>query len=462
MSDPLNAPTARDRLDALRQLASTYRVRAERVLAYSADSASRGGSPGHPVGREVNCHVHTIYSFSPYSPSAAAERARAAGLAAVGIMDHDSIAGAAEMREAGRILGIATTAGVELRVSAAGTRLEGRKINNPDSVGVLYMMMHGVSARSVPAVRAFLRPIQASRELRERRMVERLNALLPGYGLPRLDWQKDVRAVSCAEEGGTITERHILLAVAQKIVEKAGRGEPIAAFLRTALGIVPPARIVEYLVDPSNESLLFDLLGVLKSSFMEKAFIQPDDEECIPVLRAVRFAEEIGAIPCYAYLGDVTDSPTGDKKAERFEDGYLDELMGEARRLGFRAIAYMPPRNTLEQLRRVRALCAQHGFMEISGVDINSPRQSFNCPELLLPEFSHLIDATWALIAHERLADCEERYGLFRSDNPLADLPLERRIAAYAEVGRTLDPSDPGPALMHPVVKSWERHLSSR
>jgi hypothetical protein len=441
MSDPLNAPTAPERLAALRELASS---------GIAADT-----------GPEVNCHVHTIYSFSPYSPTAAAARARAAGLAAVGIMDHDSIAGAAEMREAGRILKLATTAGVELRVSAAGTRLEGRKINNPDSTGVLYMMMHGVPARSVPALRVFLRPIQASRERRERRMVERLNSLLPGYGLSSLDWQKDVRAASCVEEGGTITERHILLAVARKIVEKTGRGEPLAAFLRATLGIVPPPRIAAYLVDPSNESLLFDLLGVLKSSFMEKAFIQPDSEECIPVPQAVRFAEEVGGIPCYGYLGDITDSPTGDKKAEHFEDGYLDELMEEARRLGFRAIAYMPPRNTLEQLRRMRALCAQHGFMEISGVDINSPRQSFNCPELLLPEFSHLIDATWALIAHERLADCEERYGLFRSDNPLAHLPLERRIAAYAAVGRTLDPSDRGPALRHPVVKSWERRPSA-
>ena len=458
MSDPLNASTPSERLAALRALAARSgspaapkypadRVRAERVPAYSA--------------REVNCHVHTIYSFSPYSPTAAVARARAAGLAAVGIMDHDSIAGAGEMREAGRILRLATTAGVELRVSAAGTRLEGRKINSPDSVGVLYMMMHGVPARSEPSLRAFLRPLQAARERRERRMVERLNSLLPGYGLSPLDWQRDVRAVSCVEEGGTITERHILLAVAQKIVEKTGRGEPLAAFLRTALGIFPPARIVEYLVDPGNVSLLFDLLGVLKSSFMEKAFIQPDAEECIPVLRAVRFAEEVGAIPCYAYLGDITDSPTGDKKAELFEDGYLDELMVEAGRLGFRAIAYMPPRNTLEQLRRVRKLCADHGFMEISGVDINSPRQSFNCPELLLPEFSHLIDATWALIAHERLADCEERYGLFRSDNPLSALPLDRRIAAYAEVGRTLDPSDPGPACTHPLVKSWQPRPSA-
>ncbi|MHC2995626.1 MAG: hypothetical protein IBV53_09025 [Candidatus Atribacteria bacterium] len=37
---------------------------------------------------EVNNHVHTIYSFSPYSPSMVACLAWKAGLQAVGIMDH--------------------------------------------------------------------------------------------------------------------------------------------------------------------------------------------------------------------------------------------------------------------------------------------------------------------------------------------------------------------------------------
>jgi hypothetical protein len=432
---PLNAP---ERLSALRSLA-----------------ASRGKPAPHTGPREVNCHVHTFYSFSPYSPSAAAERAQAAGLAAVGIMDHDSMAGAAEMREAGSILGIATTAGVELRVSAAGTALEGRRINNPDSLGVLYMIIHGVPAGNVARVSEFLRPIQAAREERGLRMLDGLNALLPSFGLRRLDWLRDVRSCSRAEDGGTITERHILHAVAVAIVEKTGRGSALPEFLRGTIGINPPGRVAQYLADPSNEMLLFDLLGVLKSSFIEKVYVQPDGRECIPVSEAVRFAEEAGGIPTYAYLGDVTDSPTGDKKAEKYEDSYLEDLMAEVRRLGFRAIAYMPPRNTIAQLLRVQQLCARHGFMEISGVDINSPRQSFNCPELALPEFAHLVDATWALVAHERLSDDGPRWGLFHPGNPMAAQSLVRRIAAYAELGRNLDPSDPRPAAEHPLVKSW-------
>ena len=437
----LNAERADDRLQALRAFAHQHGKR-------------RPPSTGIP---EVNCHVHTFYSFSPYSPASAALHAREAGLVAVGIMDHDSMAGAAEIRESGKILGVATTQGVEIRVSAAGTSLERRRMNNPDSLGILYMSIHGVPARGVARVREFLRPLQAAREARGRRMAEALGSLLPRYGLRPLDWDRDVRAWSRAAEGGTITERHLLHAVATVIVEKAGTGEPLLRFLEQEIGIRPPARVAGYLRDPSNTMLVFDLLGLLKSSFLEKVYIQPGPDECVPARRVIQLAEEVGGIPTYPYLGDVTDSPTGDKKAERFEDSYLEELMDEVRRLGFRAIAYMPPRNTREQLLRLQRLCAERGFMEISGVDINSPRQSFNCPELQQPEFSHLISATWALIAHERLSDEEPRLGLFHPDNPLAGRPLAERIAAYAEVGSARDPSDERPALEHPRAAALKR-----
>ena len=335
-------------------------------------------------------------------------------------------------------------------MNATGTRLEGRKLNNPDSPNVLYMTVHGIPPRSVGMAGRFLKPIQAAREARDRVMVERLGAILPRYGLEPLDWRADVWEASRAAEGGSITERHILYAVARNVVRAVGKGQPLVSFLRGSLGLSLAPRMETWLADETNPALLYDLLGLLKSSFLSQVFVQPDQTECIPVRDAVRFAEQAGAIPCYAYLGDVTDSPTGDKKAEKFEDDFLDELMVECGRLGFRAITYMPPRNTLPQLRRVQELCARHGFMEISGVDINSPRQSFNCPELTRPEFAHLIEATWALIAHERLADAEERMGLFHPGNPLAARTLAERIAAYAEVGRRLDPADPRPATLKP------------
>ena len=47
-----------------------------------------------PAGGHVNNHIHTNYSFSPYSPSKAIWMAFKSGLSTAGIMDHDSISGA--------------------------------------------------------------------------------------------------------------------------------------------------------------------------------------------------------------------------------------------------------------------------------------------------------------------------------------------------------------------------------
>ena len=54
------------------------------------------------VPQYINNHIHTTYSFSPYSPTAAVYAARMEGLCTAGIIDHDSISGAREFLEADR------------------------------------------------------------------------------------------------------------------------------------------------------------------------------------------------------------------------------------------------------------------------------------------------------------------------------------------------------------------------
>ena len=157
----------------------------------------------------------------------------------------------------------------------------------------------------------------------------------------------------------------------------------------------------------------------------------PDCEEFVKV------AKSFGAIPAYAYLGDVGESPTGDKKAQKFEDAFLDDLFREIKAAGIQAISYMPTRNTPEQLQRVMKLCREYGMFEISGEDINSPRQKFACAALALPEYKHLIDSTWALIGHEYTVNEKGiEYGMF-SERAVAETPdLYERIKKFAEKGR--------------------------
>lgn len=403
----------------------------------------RGGVLEHPATEEVNNHVHTMYSFSPYSPSMAAFKAWEAGLLTVGIMDHDSVAGCSEMLDACREIGIASTVGFEMRVNMTDTIVQGRKINNPDSLNNAYIAIHGIPRRRLKKAARFIKPAQDARNLRNKKMVGNLNSLAADWGIDSIDFGADVSGFSMAREGGSITERHILFALVKKVINSVGKGQRLVDFINSRMGIEPQPKIKEFLLDSSNPHYMYDLLGVFKSTIIGSIYEQPGDDECMPAQKAVDFAAGIGAIPAYAYLGDVKQSPTGDKKAEKFEDDFLDELISEIKRLGFRAVTYMPPRNTIDQLKRIQLLCRQNDLMEISGVDINSSRQSFNCPELASPDFRHLADAAWAMIAHEKLTNCDEHYAFFSGNNILAEMPFHERLKKYAEVGRMMDHTDP-------------------
>jgi hypothetical protein len=168
-----------------------------------------------------------------------------------------------------------------------------------------------------------------------------------------------------------VTERHILYALAEK------------------------------LYSPEDMTHHYRLLGELKASMLEQFYI-PATDELPDVSEFLAFVREIGGISAYAYLGDVTDSVTGDKRPQKFEDDYLDELFIWLADTGFNAVTYMPTRNTPEQLARVIALCEKQKLFQISGEDINTPFQSFICKALDEPQFRHLIDSTWELIRHER------------------------------------------------------------
>lgn len=352
----------------------------ERLLALTRAAQTAIFSPVDP--RMVNNHIHTTYSFSPYSPSAAVYAARAEGLATCGIVDHDSIGGAREFIEAGKIVGIPTTIGVETRVSFGETSLRNRRTNNPDQIGNSYMVLHAVPHQNIERVQAYFAPVRDKRNGRNRAMIARINELYAGDGVS-IDFERDVLPLSQYKDGGSVTERHLMLALARQLITLKKAKLPEGANEQAVM-------LAEY-----------DLVGALKKECIPKVFIDATDE-CKNLSEIVRFSGEVGCVLAYAYLGDVTSSVTGDKKAQTFEDGYLDELFEAIYAAGVRAVTYMPTRNTQAQIQRLKTLCARYGMLEISGEDINSPRQSFTIQKMKEDQFSNLIQSTWQLIRHER------------------------------------------------------------
>ena len=375
--ETLNAPTREERLENLKSVLRTAQF-------------------PPMVPQYINNHIHTTYSVSPYSPTAAVYAARAEGLCTAGIIDHDSIAGAREFLSAAKLVGMPVTVGMECRVSMNGTAIEGKRTNNPDQAGVSYMTIQSVPHEHIEELNDWFAPYRAARGRRNRKMVENINALLDGI---RLDYDRDVLPLTQAADGGGVTERHLMYALAKKMVQKAGKGQPMVDYL-ASIGLTLSQKQQAQMLDVPYPFYEYDLLGILKSAFVPRIYVDATDE-CPNVRDVAALCEKMDALLCYAYLGDVTASVTGDKKAQKFEDDYLEDVFDCLQDCGVPAVTYMPTRNTPEQLARLRALCEKNGLFQVSGEDINSPRQSFIIRAMENPLFSNLIDATWKLIEHE-------------------------------------------------------------
>ena len=383
----LNAATANERLEALRELAGMYKS---------------GALASPTTGLNVNNHIHTTFSFSPYSPVKAAYLAWDSGLATAGIMDHDSVGGVAEFIEAANIIGLPVTVGFECRCRMTDTPFEGRRINNPDQRSVAYMAMHGIPHQMLGEAERFLAPYREKRNERNRKMVDKLDAMTRPYGLS-FEYSRDVLPLSQYAFGGSVTERHILYALCSALSDR--------------------------------EMARYFLLGVFKSYLMEDLYLNAEEE--LPHLdEFILLADKLGAIPAYAYLGDVSLSVTGDKRGQAFEDAYLDELIPYLSSAGIRAITYMPARNSAEQLTRLITLCKKHSLLEISGEDINSPLQSFICKKIETPEYSHLIDSAWALIGHELACSKGLSKGMFTQETIMRIPKLSDRIKSFAALAK--------------------------
>ena len=151
----LNASTKKERLDAL----------------CAVKALIDKGEIEHSICEGIaNNHIHTTYSFSPYSPTAAAYMAWAAGLETCGIIDHDGVGGCREFIEAGKIIGIPATCGLECRVRTDGTKLYGRMINNTDQRSIAYVVMHAIPLDALEEIDIIFKPLREKRNERNIKM----------------------------------------------------------------------------------------------------------------------------------------------------------------------------------------------------------------------------------------------------------------------------------------------------
>lgn len=129
----------------------------------------------------VDLHTHTNASDGTDTPAALVKKAHAAGLAAVAITDHDTVAGLAEAEDAGRALGITVIRGCELSTSFDGGEAH-----------ILGLFL----PKTLTALEERLAWARCRRDERNGRMVERLRDLGLDVSM------SDVRAAAGGESVG--------------------------------------------------------------------------------------------------------------------------------------------------------------------------------------------------------------------------------------------------------------------
>ena len=174
--------------------------------------------------RLADLHTHTTASDGALSPAQVVESAAEAGLAAVGITDHDTVDGIDEALAAGEKVGVVVVPGVEI------SAIYGRDIE----VHILgYYIDHRDSA-----LLARLQVLRDARTERGRKMVERLNAAGVLISFERV-WE--------IAQGGAIGRPHVARAI-----REAGAASSIDAAFGRYLQQGTPGYVPRYKISPSE------------------------------------------------------------------------------------------------------------------------------------------------------------------------------------------------------------------
>src|SRR5512141_2980289 len=145
------------------------------------------GQADRPPG-EVDLHMHSTASDGWLAPSAVVDAARAAGLAAIALTDHDTLGGVYAAELSAERFGIRVVAGVEL------SAYEGNR--------EVHLLALHVSRRDLLETR--LSMFRDGREVRARSIVERLR---------RLGINVDLETVMEEAGGGAVGRPHVARAL---------------------------------------------------------------------------------------------------------------------------------------------------------------------------------------------------------------------------------------------------------
>jgi hypothetical protein len=314
-----------------------------------------------PGFREVNCHIHTPYSFSAFNDLESLFRmAKSEKIDLLGINDFYVTDGYEEFYKGCTANGIFPLFNIEFIGLMKEEQRKGIRINDPDNPGRIYFCGKGLDFpfHLSPGKRSELDKVKKESQDQVKMMVAKLNVLISRVN-NRLILDFDRIKKRYAHD--LVRERHIARAVRILATEQYKSEKERLAFIealyrtkKSKTGFSDPAAL-------ENE---------IRSNLLKaggEAFVEEDEHSFLELKRIIEIITDAGGIPCYPVL---LDDPSG--KYTEFENN-PEKLYDSLTNLDINCIELIPGRNDPSVLKDFVQFFDSRGFIITFGTEHNTP-----------------------------------------------------------------------------------------
>ncbi len=312
--------------------------------------------------RNVNSHIHSPFSFSPFDTIEQAVRfAAEENIAVLGINDCNTVEGYEEFYYACRQYQIYPIFGIELVTLSAKDQAETLRWNDPINAGVVYICGKGLRYPAQFSIDIKNSQAYVWKSLQDRiwTMILKVNELFREYSI---DIALDYNTIRKIYARTSVCESHIAKALYLEFVKKWHTSDVLTAAFRLLF------QDQNFTADVADAALLQNEIErrLLKSG--GSAFIEYRKEHFFHFRDARSMILAAGGIPCYPMLLDETGSFT---ECESSSEKLHQELISN----GIYAVECISNNVSFESLKQFALYFRQNGFIVTFGTDHNTIEQ---------------------------------------------------------------------------------------
>jgi hypothetical protein len=310
---------------------------------------------------EVNCHIHTPYSFSAFSDLESIFRmAKSEKIDLLGINDFYVTDGYKAFYDGCTANCIFPLFNIEFIGLMKEEQRNGIRINDPNNPGRIYFCGKGLDFpfHLNPVNEKELNKVKKETQNQLESMVAKLNQLISDVN-PHL--VLDFGQIRERFAHDLVRERHIAKAVRALAIEIYKSEKDQLAFIESLYG---SKKSKTGFSDPAA------LENEIRSNLLKaggSAFVEEDENSFLELKRIIDIIIDAGGIPCYPVL---LDDPSG--KFTEFEAD-PEKLYDSLTKLGISCIELIPGRNDPSVLKEFVGFFDKKGFIITFGTEHNTP-----------------------------------------------------------------------------------------